>query len=68
MLKKEVILVERDSEGRIIYIINRIDGEQKYEIYTTAVAGVEDVIDMFNETKKIVEIKDKKDNEIFRYL
>lgn len=48
MIKKETVLIDRDDLGRITTVINRIDGEQKYEIYTTQIADTDDVLDMFN--------------------
>lgn len=48
MIKQELILVDRDETDRIISVISRQEGEKKYEIYTTQIAGVDEVIDLYN--------------------
>ena len=50
-MKKELVLIIRDKEGKIVAIINRIDGEQKYEIYTTQIASTDDVEELFTKTQ-----------------
>ena len=51
--QKECLIVVRDENRKIIAIINRIDGEQKYEIYSTTTASIDEIIELLNSDKLI---------------
>lgn len=46
--KIEALVVVRDYNKRIIAVLNRIEGEQKFEIYFTEIAGIDEVLSLLN--------------------
>ncbi len=50
--KIEGLITVRNDQGQIIAIAQRLEGEPKYEIYSVAVIGVDELVALFNNLKE----------------
>jgi len=51
--KTEGLIVVRDSDGKIIAIASRLEGESKYEVYSVSVIAVDDLVALLNQKSEI---------------